>query len=74
MDEKEARKKLQKILDWHYSHYPNYSESNLSGKKGDGFIEFYITRMYSEFGNKWDEHRAVEFINALAAEQGLRDI
>ena len=30
--------------------------------------------MYNEFGGKWDEHRATEYINSLAVENNFGNI
>ena len=74
ISEKQARAKLQKLLDWNHKRYHNYQDSNLVGNNGVGYVEYHITRMYNEFGGNWNELKAREYLNALGAEEGLRDI
>jgi hypothetical protein len=72
--ELQARKKLQQILDHNRIRFINYQDTNLVGKNGVGFVEHHITKMYDEFDGKWDEHRATEYINSLAAENDFGNI
>jgi len=74
LSEEQARTKLQQILDWNRQRFTNYQNTNLVGEKGVGFVEHHITNMYNEFGGKWDERRATQYINSLAAENDLRNI
>lgn len=74
LSEVQSRTKLQQILDHNRKRFVNYKENNLAGDRGDGFVNFHISRMYEEFGGKWDEHRATEYINSVAAENDFGNI
>lgn len=42
--------------------------------KSDDFVSYHIKRMYVEFGGKWDYKRAQEYINAVVAEEDMREL
>lgn len=39
----------------------------------DSYVSLNIRRMNTEFGGKWDNNKAQEYINSLAAEEDLRE-
>lgn len=40
--------------------------------RSSDFVEYHTKRMYAEFGGKWDNKKARQYINAVASEENMR--
>lgn len=68
MNQEKARNILEKIRQAKLEALKNYQEI------GGNYVEYHIQKMVSEFRGVWNDQKAKEYINSLAAEEDMREL
>ena len=70
MNEEEAKKVLEKMTAKIKLKYTNFVETNLIG---GSYVTHHMSKILSESHGKWNDRVAWEYINSLAAEEGMKE-
>lgn len=69
MNEDDARKELQIILNGLYDKHINFQETHMNSPKGSiGFVEQHIQKIYKVGGGDWSPSIASQYVQSLRAD------
>jgi hypothetical protein len=68
MNQEKTKNVLEKIRQSKLKEFKNYQEI------GGDYVKYHIQKIYAESDGTWDDRRSQEYINSLAAEEGLREL